>query len=331
VQYLSGYMTPDGKPILTRFDFPYKQTTIQYFTPYRDHPAVRLFTKMSAEGFSFGMPPEAMLSLSNPPELKIVRPFSDLVLKRAGGRKQLEQFISELRNFARDSGFMDFYRFQKPVYAEMTGAYRLKMQRWETAADIEEYFGWKQAGYHIILSPFFHPGGFGPRIPRAKDVFDVYNLSGPYRLTDGRPDFGSEAEIRYLIWHEFGHSFINHLTEAHLAELMAPVTKIMPPIPEEALKRAGVDRPVVVSEWVSEHVIRSVTVRLACLKQGAEAGDSALKREMERGYPYVEALCRSLQEYESRRNEYPTFQEYYPEIVRVFTEAAKEKGEIAGN
>jgi hypothetical protein len=188
---------------------------------------------------------------------------------------------------------------------------------------VEEYFGWSQAGYHIILAPFFHPGGYGPRIPRAEGVFDVYNLCGPYRLMDGLPDFGTGDQIRYLVWHEFGHSFVNHLTDAHLEKLIPPCTALMPPIPEEALQRAGVDKSVAINEWVSEHVIRAVTVRLAYRKLGSEPGDAALKNEIRRGYPYVEQLCRSLARYEQNRKTWPTFREYYPEIVRVFEEEAR--------
>ncbi len=324
VQHLADYRAPGGGPLLTQLDFQYKESVAEYFAPYRNHPAVHRFREISARGFNFAMPPEAMLSLTDPPDLEIVRPVRDMVTERAGGTKQLEAFAGDLRRFARDANFMEFHRSQRKFHDSIKRGYREQMGEYTTAADIEGYFGWRQAGYHIVLAPFFHPGGFGPRIPRADGVFDVYSIVGPYRQKGEALEFGTPEEIRYLVWHEFGHSFVNHLTDAHIGELMEPVTALMPPIPEEALRRAGVSRSVPVSEWVSEHVIRSVTVRLAYLKLGETAGEAALKKETGRGYPHVERLCRALERYEGSRGTYPTFREFYPEIVEVFRIAARE-------
>ncbi len=66
---MSGYGERTG--LITRYDFPYKADVSEYFSAYKDHPAVKLFAEMSLSGFSFDAPPDAMLHLSDPPELTL--------------------------------------------------------------------------------------------------------------------------------------------------------------------------------------------------------------------------------------------------------------------
>ncbi|MCJ7507636.1 MAG: DUF4932 domain-containing protein, partial [candidate division Zixibacteria bacterium] len=51
VQFLSDYGERYG--LITQYDFPYKNDVREHFQQYANHPAVKLFAKMSAQGFSF--------------------------------------------------------------------------------------------------------------------------------------------------------------------------------------------------------------------------------------------------------------------------------------
>ena len=68
-----------------------------------------MFNEMWPKGFNFDIPQNSMLYLSQPPELKQLRPFTAEIIKRAGGQERLNQFVSKLRDFARETKFMDFY------------------------------------------------------------------------------------------------------------------------------------------------------------------------------------------------------------------------------
>ena len=57
VQFLSGY--DKRYNLITRFDFSYKQDVREHFSEYKDHAAVTLFDKMSAQVFNFDAPPAA--------------------------------------------------------------------------------------------------------------------------------------------------------------------------------------------------------------------------------------------------------------------------------
>lgn len=322
VMYLSDYTGFNGAQVLTRYDFPYKRETIKYFSKYRNHPAVKLFDKMSAEGFWYGQPPEAILSCSNPPELKQVNPVSSFIVERAGGQERLNLFIRLLADFARDTDFMTFFHAHESKYDAILTDYRSVMGSHHYICDLEDFYGYPQHSYSIIVAPFFHPGGFGPRIACGKGRYDIYNLSGPWGYSNGRFNFGDQDKFRGIIWHEFSHSYINYLTEQYISRLSPAVDALNPGMKEKIVSSGQTAFDVYASEWVSEHIVRAVTVYFAYNVLGEKAGDDALEREIKAGYPYVGRLLSKLNEYASAREKYPTFPEFFPELVTVFEQLA---------
>jgi hypothetical protein len=75
-------------------------------------------------------------------------------------------------------------------------------------------------------------------------------------------------------------------------------------------------------DCANEHLVRAVTARLAHHHIGAEAGRQALRDESGRGFRYIHALARRLEEYENHREAYPTFASFFPRLIAVFSEIA---------
>ena len=326
VQYLSDYRGYQDMPLLTRLDFPYKDEVITAFSRYKQHPAVACFSEMSSKGFWYGQPPHAMLYLSNPPELREMLPFDDFVVQRAGGREKLENFVELLHRFAAETDFMGFYEAHRELYKTIIQQYQSKITTWSFVDALEQYYGLRQNSYTIILAPFFHPGGYGPRVQISDGVYDVYSLCGPNDVADGVPVFSaSDQWLRMLVWHEFGHSFVNYLTDRNLEQLIPPCTVLQADMKAKIDADPNVDWNTYIHEWVSEHVVRAVTTRLAYLKLGDNAGNAALNSEEKQGYIYVRPLCERLEIYERNRNTYTTFENFYPEMTAVFNELAKDK------
>ncbi|HUV13462.1 MAG TPA: DUF4932 domain-containing protein, partial [Acidobacteriota bacterium] len=319
VQLLSDYKGFNGMPVLTQLEFPYRDAITDSFSPFKDHKAVRLFSEMSQQGFWYGQPPHSMLHLGSPPQLKELVEFDPFIVERAGGQEKLELFLDVLRDFAVESRFMEFFNANAHVYEKMVASYRERISR-NYIADIEQYFGVRQRSYNVVLAPLFHCGGFGPRIKRGEGVYDVYNLGGPCKVVDGEPEFGSEGNIRRLFWHEFGHSFVSHLTDQYVETLLAPSRILLGEkfVPDQA--------EVQVAEFASEHILRAVTTRLAILKLSAAEGQAALETEQSQGFPLVEEICRALVVYEKNRDRYATLADFYPELILVFDRLAREEG-----
>jgi hypothetical protein len=317
VQFLSDY---DRRyRLITRFDIPYKQDVRNHFSKYKSHPAVKFFDQMSAEDFSYDAPPSAMLYLSEPPELTAELPFTAYLNGRAGGVKRLNRFVELLRDFAEETEFMEFFKAHNETFQQMVTNAQMKMGSIDYLQTLEDYYGMRQNSYNIILAPLF-VGGFGPRVERSDGKYDIYSILGLMNIEDGQPAFGSESSFRYIVWHEFSHSFVNPTT-AKFSKEIDQYKALFEPISGRMSGQAY-------DNWqtcVNEHFVRAVTIRLTRREIGFAAGERALYSEKDRGFSYVQALCNSLAGYEEQRDLYPTFVDFYPELVKVFR-VLSEKG-----
>jgi hypothetical protein len=289
VQVLSDYNQRTN--LITREAFDYKQSIQAEFAPYRSHRAVKIFNRMSQKGFSFDAPPAVMLYLTAPPELEVHTPFTDYLLERAGGEKRLGEFIAALREFAVETDFMSFYANNQPFYEQISANVSGLLAGTDDLQALEAYYGMQEHSYNIVLVPLFHAGGFGPSVARPDGKSDVYSIGGPHGVDEqGLPAFGSQEGFRYLIWHEFAHSFVNPQTALHLDEVNA-YAQLLKPIQDEMKKQAYGDWQTV----VNEHIVRAITTRLSYLLVGQEAGDTALADETERSFIYLPALLEQLE------------------------------------
>ncbi|UCD76462.1 MAG: DUF4932 domain-containing protein [Phycisphaerales bacterium] len=316
VQCLSDYDEWTG--LLTRKEFSYKNQMKEHFEPYKDHPVVKLFGEMAHAGFAFDAPVAAILHHGPPPELAQTVECDDELARRAGGRERLEKFFEELRDFAVQSSFVEFYEAHQPFYDAVNKAALSKLEGVDISV-LEEYYGVKQHSYHIIPAPLFHSGGFGPRIRHDDGRFDVHAVCGPRAAEDDLPVFGTPESFRHLVWHEFGHSFVNPVVD-EFGEEVDERARLMAPIQEAMARQAYPD-------WrtcVYEHVNRAVTCRIAGLVQGEEAAAKAFQYEKSRSFIYVEPLAERLKQYEQQREKYPTFSDFFPEVLAVFDEALED-------
>jgi hypothetical protein len=311
VQFLSLYQ------LITSLDFPYKRSVSEYFSPFRNHPAVSIFKQMSALSFNFDAPPAAMLFLSNPPDLDIQIPFSDYIKQRAGGEERLNQFVEALRDFAVESQFMVFFSAHEVTYLQIVDNTNYELEWFDYLTPLETYCGWKLHSYNLILAPLFS-GGFGPRIERPDGTYDAYVIIGPSRIKNDLPDFGDKQDLVNLLWHEFGHSYVNPLCDKFI-EQINKYSRLYQPI-SNWMKMQAYDT------WrvcVIEHINRAITIRLNDLEFGSEAATKRMNYDKSCCFLYIGFLCERLELYEIQRGKYPTLQEFFPELLKVFQEISE--------
>lgn len=301
--------------LLSRADTAYRRDVDVWFAPFQQHAAVKRFAELAKAGYTFDGPAGTMICLSAPPELKLEARPEDCGAQRAGGAASLEAWLEQLRDLARVSDFGSFFRAHAGLYAMMEEATRKKLIR-DYAADLEAYHGIRQASYTIIPAPLL-VGNYGPRRSRPDGRFDIYGILGTSGTTDGVPQFGSVENLRTLVWHEFGHSFVNPEVD-RLSDVVEKSKKLLEPI-------AAKMRASAYQQWQTvaiEHVDRAVAVRLAYRELGEDAGERALANERAYSFAYVEALAERLKEYERDRDRYPTFHDFAPRLIAVFDELA---------
>lgn len=323
IQYLSEYKGYRGMPLLTELEFPYKKDLVEAFAGHKEHTAVKLFKEMSTKHFWYGHPPKAMLYLTDPPELRLKSPVDDLTVKMAGGSDRLGKFYEQVRSFAVDTDFMSFYASRKEYYEVLAKDY-LKLVDLNWLEDLERYHGYSQNSYNVILVPMSHGGGYGPRLETSDDVFDAYYIAGPRSVSDGdRLAFGDSVSAKYMIQHEFGHSFVNHLADANLESLLASCT-VLQANKKEEIEKYGIEWRVHIADWVSEHINRAVHGRLVYNSEGEDAFKAHLEKQKRQGFSYVGEVCECLETYERKRTVYLQLRNYFPKLAEVFKKLAKD-------
>ncbi len=319
IELLSAVQLAADYNLLTRLNFDYKVQMGEYIKEYKNHMAVERFEKMYNNGFSYDAPPTAMLYYENPLSLNKKQQPTDYLCLRAGGEKNLTEFLMELKVFGIDSNFADFYINNIPAYQIMVDKMYDYLVDHDLTGNLDDYYNMEVNSYNLILAPIFHSGGYGPCVRAANGLHDIYGIIGPSKVVAGNaggslePDFIDDDFLRRLIWHEFSHSFVNPTTEKYIEEVnqYAGLFKEI----EEAMRNQAY------SNWetcVNEHIVRAVTTRLAYIHLGKEAGDKALAYEKSNGFIYIDQLIESLVIYENNKDRYSDFESYYPELIKVF-------------
>jgi hypothetical protein len=288
-------------PFIPPYNTPYKFDVLKYFYPFAEHPVVQWCREVWEEtGFPilFSLP-SAMLLL-NPTDLS-----SDV------HSTYYSPVVDEMCDFARETKFMDFFEAHKTIYHQMVLDVCAMLRGTDLIGTLENYFGMKQHSYNIMLSPLFAGGLNALTLPPGGsysyyDSWDIYAICG-------------FQDITRVAWHEFSHSFVAPILGvygwqiAQYASLFDPIADKMEPW---------------YPNWdmcVNEHIVRAITIRLSYREKGKLAGDLLLQDTKNEGFIYVKALCEQLEEYENQREKYPTFVDFFPELLKVFEELSEKR------
>lgn len=314
VQLLAGY---ERTGLLTRHAVAYKSEVREWFEPFREHAAARLFAELWPTGFAFDTPVAVVLHLGPPPELAPRAEIGADLVARAGSPERLARFLDALRTFAQDTEFATFFAEQEAHFAALEADARARLAGVD-AGLLEDYYGERRSAYRIVLAPLFHEGGFGPSVTLPDGGIEIYSVVGPSGAPDGRADFGTAEDFRYLVWHEFAHSFVNPLIAAEATRVAATET-----LYSELAERMRAQGYGTWLNVLQEHVVRAVTVRLAYRVQSPEAGRTALAEELGRGFEHVPALAHALERYEAERARYPSLAAFVLELFGPLEEVAR--------
>ena len=311
IQLLADY------PVINR-NKPYSKEVINYFKSFSSQEAVKITDSLFQKyGFSHDASPTLMLYLSQVPELEQQMNFSERLIERGGGAENLEQYRKAIKQFAEISNFEVFWNSRITLYNQILDLTIAEMDGIDLVKNLEDYYNETQNSYNIILSPSFS-GGYGPRIPAKNGKYDIYACLTTWYEKEGVPYMAME-DLQNYIWHEWGHSFVNHLTEKYRDRIDAS-SELLEPI---AKKIAGKSYPY----WyqsVNEHLIRAIHVRLLELHTDSQKAKKMLDNELEKHFIYIEPIIEKLKEFEKQRDtKNISFSEFYPEFFNLFDSLLK--------
>ncbi len=294
----------------------YKMEVISHFSTYKDHPAVKMFDRLSSKPrmLNFSAPSNIMLYTDRNLRLREDISADSFVINRIGGKDSLNVFSDLLRDFAIQSSFNKFYQNHKSYYKMIINTTIDNLGDLNYISELEAFYGRKQKSYNIILVSLYNFVGYGNSLLYADDERDLYNTMGPRKVENDLPFFGDENYLKYMIRHEFSHPFINPLTEKKW-DYIKSYSSNYDSIPEIARKQVCGDW----QECINEFIIRSITTHLAN-NESAEMGKWAYEKEKSRGVSNLDGLLNKIKYYQSNRDIYPTFESYHIEILDSFKE-----------
>ena len=305
IQLLADYF------LLSPYQTDYRRMAQAHFGGFVDHECVEHYARLSQQSFNGDAVPSAFLVLSDPPVLHQRMPFPGNTLERAGGAATLDSWFAELRDFAKQSRFMEFFQRQQPVFNNIIAKTQQAAQ--QAIIPLRSYLGVPLDNCHLILGMLLHHGGFGPAISPSDGPEEYYALIGPIGSKKNLPNFGSAKDIAIITWHEWSHSVINPLADAH-STLIASSEQLYQPIAKH-MAFHGYD------SWhitAIEHIINAITTRLIAQVFGEQASAVALDELLQDDYCYLPPLLERLMEYEVQRERYPTLSSFFPYLLDAF-------------
>jgi hypothetical protein len=320
VQSISRYQTTFGF-LMVQDTSAYRADVLAAFMPYREHPAVKMFERLSLQPrmLNFNAPSFVMLYMDSSLQVRSEIAMDDFVVKRAGGIDSLNVLAGLLNDFAIQSSFNRFFTSHRSYYTTIVGNMVKELGSVNYIAELEHFYGYGQRSYTLCPVSLYTHVGYGELVTDTAGGTDIYTIMGQRERRDGISFFGDNAYLKYMIRHEFSHSFINPLTEKYwdaIKEYAANFTAI----PEKAKHN-------VCGEWqecINEFVIRGIGVELAT-KENEQYGKKIYDREMSNGVYCMDALLRAINRYEVDRKSFPTLPSYYPNVLEIFKKPAEVK------
>lgn len=333
IEYLSTKFQQNYPEELSPYSASYKNEIEEYFSPYREHKAVQYMDQL-AEQYYFD--PDGALTLmiyitdsfELSSELKAFSTASgdtiesqsydtmSAVFHAFNNYQNIEAFANELKDFAKKSNFGTFLQNHYEYYDTIVNGVS-SLIRSDDKTTLETYIGNSQSSYTLLLSPMQSSE------PKRTCIYnsyalDLFEILGP--MSDEA--FSDRDTMRDLIWYEFGHSFIDPLTEVNHASMMTYQKEAYPQI-QEAMERAGCE------SWqdaVNEHVIRGIVARMIFKQNGQEAFDAFMQKQRTQGFDYIDSVTGYLTYFEHHRSKYGTLTVFYPDLMKAFQSTTAEIG-----
>lgn len=300
-----------------------------YFQDYKDHDAVKKLTNLIKRTGIDG-PVGLMLHYSELPLISLLYDLDNRILKSFSdngniidGQREINEFIEAFTDFYIQANVETFLIKQDTYYQKAIEDVKKNLPPSGFIATLEMYYGKQNKAYILNPAPVLFPGfGFGKRIV-TDDGLVVFNTFGPFPSSfesnsEFHYHFDNADKIRDLSVHEFGHSFVNPITElTENKELIEQYAYLFDPLKEHMGKQGY-------RTWwicVTEHLVRLGEIRIAMAMQDHETADK-LRNDytVHRHFIYLPHLEAKITEYENNRDKYPTFSDFFPLLLNAFSE-----------
>ena len=299
-----------------------------YFAPYKNHPLIAYAAQLKEErriGYDAVMAMAVHLRIHKGSVSQIEE--SENTLDGRWGKEQQDKFVALLDRFYKESKFNRFFKSRQREYNKVTEAFDQVMkdfnQKWYT-----QFYGkMPDEQFHIVLGYGIGPCNYGVKANPRSDKKQVYAVIGCNRFHENGDIYFTSSHHLPTLVHEFNHSFINYLLETKPAnhQAMQASGSCIQKAVEKEMRKQGY------SNWesiINESLVRAAVIRYLAHNSDAQSVEKEAEEQVSRYFLWVPALAELLETYEQQREKYPTFEAFYPEIIRFFGNTANQVNDM---
>lgn len=314
VCYLSGQYRG-----ITSLDFEYKSEVEQRFGGYRNHPAVTVTKELIRHHYAENLIKAYILNDefrddTENLDLLHIEDGSEPKSNRDAKLRAIDGLREACRQFAHDSRFKEFYEKRKPYYLKKVQEVKTALEGLSVIAPREAFWGVKKDVYRIVIvllekdvhSCWFRNDGLRHSIYLLTPKFAIDNdakfgNSDISNLSEGK--LSAADYIYYGSGHEFGHSFLNPLTQNFADQIDAIGLDF---------RKSG--QPTK-ADFLNESILRAYTAYELGKHGRADAAQMVVQSEQMNGYVYNDTLLKLLQHYDANREQYRRFDDFLPHLL----------------
>lgn len=156
IQSLTNWPNVGG---FTTFDFQYYKDVKSYFSEFKNHRMIQWYDTNLKRNWGYNAAPAAMLRLSNPPEMKLIEPFPEYIVKRGRGEENLNLMVDLMNQFIKDTDFMKFWEAHQSFYKKFVDKIKDQIPFEEYNQLMKDFYGEEKT--NLCLFQFLCSTGAG--------------------------------------------------------------------------------------------------------------------------------------------------------------------------
>ena len=299
----------------------------RHFKKYNNHELIQ-FTKSIINERKIGYDAVAWMSIYLDDNLNLLSNINGDVWQRdpRWTKEIVEKFIPLLQQFAKDTGFDDFFNENASLYDEAVKCFAPMNE----PLDLDWYFAFygkePSETFSIIIGIGNGMNNYGPSLDYTNGSRKVYSVMGVGQVDSiGMPVFVYNALAPLVIIHEFNHSFVNSLINKNKEALRESGEKMFSVIKDvlanqaygtweimmcEALVRAAVIKYIQDSDYYQQ--------LQQMIGSDFHIKEFMINMEKENGFFWIEELIAELESYDRQRDKYPTLESYMPKLIEAY-------------
>ncbi len=287
-----------------------------WFAPYKQHEAVVL-SRNIREKYGIGYEKVSNMAIHLDIEkgrLKLIGDRSEL--NNGWQNVDLDDFVDKLNQFYKDTRFHEFFEQHRAFYDEGIKVYETNVMSLFHPEWYARFYGTEAKEQFRIVIGFAHGdtnNGVSRQLPgQPREVFSIIG----YVLN---PNTGRPRLDATLLFHEFNHSFVNPLLDnaANAALIEKIGQKLFQWSQPEMESQAYMDWRIVINESIVRAAVFVYMKDYGIINRGTM--DYLFEEIWRRGFRWTPELVEALRVYANKRDQYPTLNDYYPEIARCLS------------